>query len=465
MKLPRPYQGSLIDSLRSVMPRIKTIVLQLCTGGGKTNLAAWMIRSAMDKGSLVFFIVHRRDLLFQTSNTFTEYGIPHSFIAAKKHFNPFSKVYLCSIETLKRRLDKSPIPKIIFVDECHLSASAGWSKVIEFYRSRGCWIIGLSATPWRLDGRSLGDLFQHIVCGPSMRELINQGYLSDYKYYAPDLPDFSGDKSETAKEAAVEKNNILIGHAVTHYKKYAHGKRAVVYASSIKHSKKTVEEFCAAGIPAEHMDGDTPEAERRAITQRFATGVTWVLSNKDLITTGYDLQSQSGLPVTIEAIILLRYTDSLSLFLQMVGRGLRPKDEPALIFDHSGCAMKSDGTPHHGMPADDRVWTLEGREKESRNVGERAVPIMQCKFCYYCSRPFLHCPNCGREREIQERKIDQREGELVELSKDQIRQIERKKQGMARSLDEMIAEGYRRGYKPGKCEAWAAHVISARNAR
>ncbi len=465
MNLPRPYQSTLVDALRGVMPRIKTMVLQLCTGGGKTNLAAWMIKKAQEKGNMVFFVVHRRDLLFQTSNTFRSYGIAHSFICAGKPFNPFSSVYVCSIETLKRRLEKSPIPKILFIDECHLSASKGWSEVIEFYRSKGCWIIGLSATPWRLDSRGLDDLFEHMVCGPSMRELIDMGFLSDYKYYAPSSPDLSGIKTTMGDFNKKQLNdfiageNVLTGDAITHYKKYSWGKRAVVYCCSIKHSQDVTEAFNAAGIPAEHMDGETPDNERRAITQRFASGHTMVLSNVDLITTGYDLASQSGKDVAIETIILLRPTQSLSLYLQMVGRGLRPKAEPAIILDHANCAQR------HGLPDEPREWSLQGREKDTRNAGERSSPIFQCAYCYFVQKPALVCSNCGKEREIQSREIEQIDGELVELDKTQMQQQAKIKQAQARTLDEMIAEGYRRGYAPGKCEFWAAKVISSRNAR
>lgn len=446
----RDYQLSMIDKIRENMLRHKAILCQLSTGAGKTALASEMIRRSISNGSSVFFIVHRKDLVSQTSNVFSSFGIPHSFIASGRGYNRHNLVQVCSVETLKRRIDKYPVPKIIFVDECHLAASTGWSKVIEFYKQSGCWVVGLTASPWRLDSRGLGKLFDTMICGPSMRELISQGYLSNYKYYAPSKPDLSGigivggDYNKKDLINRIESDNVIVGNAIYHYQKYASGLRAVVYCPSISHSKRVADEFCLSGIPAKHIDGDTPDDERIQTAIDFASGKILVLCNVELITTGYDLASQSGQNVTIEAIIMLRPTKSLSLYLQMVGRGLRKKDFPAVILDHASNALE------HGLPCDDRHWTLEDREKGVRKTGDRVEPVRHCwPGCGFCHKPAPVCPNCGKVYEVQSREIEEVDGELAEIDRERERKERRIEVGRARTIADLQRIAVERGYSPG----------------
>ena len=449
---------------------VRAILIQLATGGGKTALAAAMIKKALGKGNMIFFVVHRRDLITQTSNTFKDFKIPHGFIASGKPFNPYMNAYICSIDTLKNRLDSAPIPKIVFVDECHLARAKGWQEVVNFYKSKGSWIIGLSATPWRLDGKGLGTLFDDMVCGPSMRELIDQGYLSDYRYFAPSSPDLSGirtvagDYNKGQLSEMMEKDNVIVGNAISHYKKHCKGMRAVAYCCSIKHSKMVAENFRNAGIPAEHMDGETPDNERRRIITDFATGKIKIIANVDLITTGFDLKNQSGLDVTIDAVILLRPTKSLSLYLQMVGRALRQKDYPAIILDHANCSKI-----HDALPCDKFEWSLEGAKKSKNTSSQSGPRVIQCitdangPGCFYCYSYGNACPECGKPRAIKEKKIEEVEGELAELSRDQKVKAKKMEQGQARTLEDLIELGKKRNMKyPAK---WASRVMAARLAK
>lgn len=450
-----------INRLRQSLKRHKWVLLQGETGSGKSHMASYMISSSLSKGLKSVFIVPRRDLLGQMSETFKEFSIPHSFIAAGKFFNPFSNVHIATVGTLVNRLEKIS-PNVAYLDECHWGAGQ-LNKIIAYLKSKGVWGIGLSASPEKPDGRGLDEYYDDMVVGPSIRELIDLKRLSDYRLFAPSRPDLSGIKIVAGDYAKgqisefMEQDRVLIGDAVHHYKTHAMGKLNLTFCTSIKHSQMTAEAFRNAGVPTMHMDGETPDTERRRIARSWATGELLNVCSVDLMCFGYDLASASGIKsAVIESISDLRPTKSRPLQRQKNGRGLRYKQEPAIFLDHSG------NTSYHGMPCESVEWSLRGREKNNRDSSEKSVAIRQCPSCFFVHRPTPSCPSCGKIYEIKSREIDQIDGELIELSKDQIKKIERQKQGMARSLDELIAEGYRRGYKPGKCEAWASHVFTSR---
>lgn len=465
MIILRDYQRDLISKAkRSMASGNKSVLIQAATGAGKTALASSMVKGAYDKGNVAFFTVHRKDLIKQTAGAFDEFGIPYSYIASGYPLNPYAKVFICSIDTLKNRLDGDVVPNVVFVDECHMANSAGWSKVISNYKSKGAYIVGLSATPWRLDGSGLGDNFADMVCGPSMEWLIAHGYLSQYRYFAPSTIDttgigmVAGDYNKGQLAERMEQDAVIVGDAIKYYKSHASGMRAVCYCVSRKHSLATVDKFKDAGINAAHIDGETPMAERARLIGLFADGIIQVLCNVELITTGFDLAAQVGRDVTIDCVILLRPTQSLSLYLQMVGRGLRPKDYPAIILDHAGNAHR------HGLPAEPREWSLSARAKKGRGNSEPSIPTRQCTSCFYVHSPRPECPHCGFVYPIKFREVDEVDGELQELSaglllqgKIETTEVE------SRQLQHLIAHGRKKGYK--NPEFWAAKVITANIAK
>lgn len=414
MVLLRPYQSDLVAAARSELANHKSVLIQACTGAGKTALASYMVHGAQGKNKRVFFTVHRKDLLKQTAVAFDDFNIPFSYIAAEKEYNPYSMTHICSIDTLKNRLGKTPEPHMLIVDECHMACSEGWSKVINYYAQKGAYIIGLSATPWRLDGSGLGRHFSSMVCGPSMRWLIDNKYLSDFRYFAPSHVDLTGiritagDYNKGDLSERMEGESVVVGDAIRHYKKHAQGKRAIVYCVSRKHSERVAQDFIAAGIQAKHIDGETPMDERRRIITDYADGRISVLCNVDLMTTGFDLAAQIGRDATVECIVLMRPTRSLSLFLQMVGRGLRPKPEPCIILDHANCQEM------HMLPDTERTWTLDDRDRR-RGGGERTIPVRSCPQCFFCFKPAPICPNCKYTFPIEYRTIKEVAGELSEI--------------------------------------------------
>jgi superfamily II DNA or RNA helicase len=241
----------------------------------------------------------------------------------------------------------------------------------------------------------------------------------------------------------------ITGSAIHEYKKLCHGKRAVVFCASIAHSQAVVADFNDAGIRAEHVDGETDQAERDRAIERFRRGETLVLSNVELFGEGFDLPA-------IECAILLRPTQSLGLYLQQVGRALRPfpgKTE-AIILDHAGNCER------HGLPDQEREWSLEGREITRR--GEKSESIRVCPKCFgaQVSGQSSKCIHCGHQFDVKERVLEQVEGDLKEIDKSKLKSVRRQEQGRAQDLADLIELGRSRGYK--RPELWARHVYMGR---
>ena len=181
-------------------------------------------------------------------------------------------VQICSVQTLARRWHTLAKPKLIIWDECHHCAASTYDTIYKQFPDAVH--IGLTASPVRLDGTGLGAWFQEIIEGPPVRSLIDEGYLSDYRLFAPKTMDTQGVHSRYGDFVKSELNKIadkpkITGDAISHYKKYAAGKRALIFAVSIEHSQHVVQQFNDAGIKAEHVDGTTQSGERDAIFRRF----------------------------------------------------------------------------------------------------------------------------------------------------------------------------------------------------
>lgn len=419
-----------------------------------------MAKGATDKGKRTLFTVHRKDLLLQTARTFDSFNLQYGFIAAGYPALPQHPVQIASIETLKNRYDKIMKPDLLVIDEAHLSAAKGWKTLIQHYKSIGCKIIGLTATPWRLSGDGLDDIYDTMVKGPSTDWLIKNGYLSDYKIYAPEMPDLSGVHSKMGDYVNSELNTAMdkpsiTGDAVSHYVRYANNKRALAFCVSIAHSQHVAQQFKEAGIMAQHIDGETPHEMRKKAFNAFADGHIKVITSVAIFCEGFDLSSQVGREVPIEAVILLRPTQSLTLFLQQIGRGLRRKPYPAIILDHSGNTVL-----RHGLPDDDRNWTLAGREKTRKGV-KPETSVRTCPTCFAVMRSgVMACEYCKHIFEVKGREVGEREGILVEVDKEVVRRQKKIEQGKAKDLRGLIELGKQRGYK--NPYAWSRYVLQAR---
>ena len=273
-----------------------SVLLQSPTGSGKTQIGTRAVKSATEKGHDVIFLAHRRELLEQTGKTFFKAGIPHSLMMAGARHNTRLRAVAASVGTLVNRLESVRPPKVLIVDEAHHAVAGSTDKVIRWVETNGGKVLGLTATPWRLSGEGLDTHFQHMVQGPPVAWLIANGYLSDYRAYAPAAPDLTqihtlaGDYVKNEIDQ-VMKGKAIVADCVSQWKRYAPGKRTIGFAVSVEHSQVLVEEFLKAGVRAAHVDATTPPPLRRQLILNFATGHLDVLFNCELFSEGFDLGS------------------------------------------------------------------------------------------------------------------------------------------------------------------------------
>ena len=461
----RDYQQTIADSVRAAYARGRRAPLVvLPTGGGKTVLFSYVTQCAIARGRTVLLLAHRAELVLQIAGTLARFECPHEIIApgpiirqsqvaqfrehGRVYTDPKARAYVASAQTLLRRLETVTFtPDIIVVDEAHhLTEASTWGQIVAHWPDAK--LLPVTATPIRLDGRGLGmgagGFADDMICGPTMRELIDAGSLSRYRIFAPptalDLTGVrtrAGDYAKDQLADALDKPTIT-GDVVAHYRRLAPGKRAVAFCVSVAHAQHVAREFQQAGIVAEFLDGTIDATARAATIARFSAGETQVLLSCDIVSEGFDLPA-------IEVAILLRPTKSLSLYLQQVGRALRPfpgKAE-AIILDHVGAVIT------HGLPDEDRDWTLDGVTKRKRapDDSEPEVKITTCPECFAIHAAAPACPACGHTYPVTERKLEQADGELVELGAAELEAIRRQKrvlQGKAQSIDELLAQGISR---------------------
>ncbi len=456
MILLRPYQEEIIAETRRLMSAgHRSILVGSPTGSGKTLLTAFMLKAAKEKGVASLFIVHRRELVKQSAKAFDKIGLSFGIVSNGFADDYNERIQICSIQTLSRRVHKlRHQPTLIIWDECHHTVAKNWSKMRQNFQS--AFHVGLTATPARLDGKGLSEHFKMMVHGPSVSSLIKQGYLADYRYFAPpntlnrgSLHTRMGDYVQSEVLEQID-NQKVIGDAVKEYQQRASGKRAVVFCVNIEHSKHVCAQFNLAGIPAEHIDGESEIEYREAALARFESGKTSVLCNVDLFGEGFDLP-------TIECAILLRPTKSLSLYLQQVGRSLRPSPgkSHAIIIDHVNNCMD------HGLPDDIREWSLNGLTKRDSTPG-----VKICTSCFAASPTgSVICSVCGQAFPLKKRE----QGAAFEFTSDSLSEIDKTQfakkkfdveRQHARSKDDLLKLAISRGYKHP--HGWVHQIMQAR---
>lgn len=448
----REFQELLIDGARSefMNGNKKTCIVSPC-GSGKTVIMAWMSSQAKLKGNNVLFAVHRQELIDQSSETFQALGVSHGIIAAGIPMNIPERIQIASIQSVIRRISKINAPQIIILDEAHHATASTWRKLLEFYPD--AYVIGLTATPARMGGQGLGDIFNSLIMGPSVKELIEWGYLSPYRYYSPPVAvDFSdlhvkyGDYVQSEVALCMDKAEI-IGDLIQQYQKLAPGARAVCYCASIEHSQHTADMFRLAGIPSLHIDGETKDIVRKAAIADFKAGKIKILCNVDLISEGFDVPA-------MEAVILARPTQSLTLYIQQAMRAMRvDKDNPdkvAIIIDHVGNVYR------HGLPDEDREWSLESKKKKKVT---REVMMKICPKCYGAHDPKPVCPYCQHVYAVAvQAAIDEKAGELTEILELQKKQ-KKMEVGKARNVVTLEQIAMDRGYSP----RWVQKMCDVKN--
>ena len=448
----RSYQEQAITDLtHSLGKGHRRVILQAATGSGKTVMASSIVQRAVAKGRQVLFLAHRRELISQCSNKMNLFGIGHGIIMAGETTEGWHQVQIASVDTLRARAISTkrmrlPEADIIIIDECHRTLSNTYRKIIDAYEGKV--VLGLTATPCRGDGLGLGHVYQDMVCAPTVKHLTDKGHLVPARYFAPSIPDLQGvkivagdyNKKHLAKRMDTPK---LVGDVVSNWATIAQGKTTVVFASSVQHSINLMESFIVAGVKAGHIDGTTPADERDETLRKLEAGEITVLCNCLVLTEGWDCPSA-------EVCILARPTKSLGLYLQMVGRVLRPMKgkDSATIIDHSGAVYE------HGFVDDEFEWDLDPGKKiqESKKKTEKKErsPIT-CEKCYTVYSNSRECPECGSVHIKKGRSLFVGDGELGEIDR-KSRKIKKKEY----TLDEKqswysMLRGYGsdKGYKDG----------------
>lgn len=393
----RDYQIRMYQATREALREHDRVCVQAPTGSGKTAIFSEMVKAASSRGWNTWIVVPRNELLEQASDALLAVGVRHGRISATSTESAAFDVHVVSKDTLTRRLEMGRVkrpPQLMIVDECHLAID----RQIEFARAFDALapvgaprtrILGFSATPERLDGRGLSELYQALVLGPTIPELVARGYLSGLRYFCPPIEGLGdvhrrGTEYDEAELEALLRARKVYGNAVEHYRRHADRRPALVFCRSVKAAAETAQRFCDSGYRFENIDGQMTYQRRRALISALRDGQIDGLTSCELITYGLDVPR-------VECVIMLRPTLSRTLFMQMIGRGLRPwtgKDS-LVVLDHVGNLQE------FGHPFSPHVWSFDGRERRKR----AEAPAVVARLCpemdfLYCDRP--SCVGCPR---------------------------------------------------------------------
>lgn len=442
-KKAREYQAKNITEIRHGFARYKRQLYCLPTGAGKTFVSSSLAQMAVQRGKKVLFVAHRTELLKQAEQVLPEQVRVHSVF--KKY--------------------QGETPDLIIIDEAHHTPARQWMRILEQFPQ--AYVLGVTATPCRLDGQPL-NFYENMVLGPDMAELIAQGHLSKFLYYAPEAPE-DGRMSQRKLDDWLAQKPEIVGDAVREYTNRCAGRAAVAFCCNKKHAEFTAQQFRSAGYRAYALTSDVAKERREQMIEQLGTGQIDVLCSCDIISEGTDIP-------TIEVAILLRRTQSVGLYLQQVGRALRVAQEKqqAYILDMVGNAgrwIKHEGERvfllRHGFPDSNREWSLEkGVSAPKREKGE--IEAVMCADCWAWYAPAPCCPSCGAARPRKERKLQYTQGELAEAqaqvkvvkmrTEEDVKRAARREEGQCKSLEDWQRLAKKRGYKQG----WAFMRYKAR---
>lgn len=442
MVVLREYQIDLFTKTLSSFKQgyHRPLVVAPC-GAGKSYLFSEMARRTPGD---VLVLVHRNELKQQHVELLKALGITNTRVE--------------TYQTERKRLGQRPKPRLLIVDEAHLSRSNSWQTIIEYYDT---YTVGFTATPVRLDGRPLGDIFDTLITGVDTRWLIENNRLAPYEYYAPTSVDTSevrvscGDYVVSDLERLMNERAIY-GDVIKSYLRFAPGERCIVYCVSVEHARRTADAFNSAAIRAESLSAGTPAGRRRKIMDDFAAGKITVLCNCTLLSEGISIDE-------ISCVILLRPTESVALGIQQMMRCMRYlPGKTAKIIDCVGNYTRV------GLPDDDREWSLSkpvAKRKQTDDNGN--FYIRCCPECFMTFATAPVCPFCGAEYPLHPREIKaHQEIELQRITAEETAQVEKLKkqaraeQGRAATFEELIQLGRSRGYK--NPAFWAAQVMRGR---
>lgn len=469
----RPYQEDAVRRVREAFGSgVRSVCLTAPCGAGKTVMFSEISRLAHKRGTHVGILVHRDSLLTQAAEKLREFGVQHGIISPG-YGNYGDNINVCSVQTLVRRLDRYKFDLLV-ADEGHHATSPTYEKIFAAFPEAK--ILGVTATPERTDGRGLDSVYQKLVLGPSIADLIRDGYLVEPITYGPihklDLSGIGskmGDYDQRQLAAHMDTPRIT-ADAITHYSKVCPGVPAIAFCVNVKHAEDVTAAFLAAGYRAALVHGKLDLTTIRARISGLTDGSVQVLVAVDLISEGTDVPA-------VVCAINLRATKSKGLHIQQGGRALRPIYAPgfdlntragrlaaiaasskpkAIILDHAANCLR------HMTVDEPHEWTLEGRKKR-QGKGGAAVPIRQCVKCFATHKPAPKCPVCGHVYEVATEVPEVVAGDLSPIDKAALRRAKSREEWSCRSMAELTALGKKRNYSnPG---GWAFHKWQARQAQ
>ena len=360
---------------------------------------AEIARRATDKGNRILFVVHRKEIVDQVVRTFKQQGVDMSL----------AKIGM--VQTITRHVDTLKPPAIIFVDEAHHVLAKSYRRILDNFPN--ALKLLFTATPYRLNGEGFEEVADDLILGNSIKQLIKDGFLAPVDYYAPVQLDVSqlktkrnGEFDEKSIEEAFKPK--VYGNAVNTFKKLGGNKQAIAYTYNVASAERLASELNGNGITARAVSGKTPKDERDSIINDYRNGKIQVVTNAELFTEGLDLPN-------VDVVIMLRPTQSLSLYLQFAMRCMNPrKGKTAIIIDHVGNVNR------FGLPTQPHNWTLEGSKKGSKKGSSEAVkPVTVCPKCFSTFyRKGDTCPFCGAEL-TEEKVLDVVEDAKLEKIKEE----------------------------------------------
>lgn len=437
----REYQQDLFNkTVDAFRQGNKRVLVTVGCGAGKSYIFAKMAERT--KGP-VLVLTHRRELLDQTGHLFREHGID-------------ARIEM--ILTEANHLGEHERPALIITDEAHLSRSNSWMKVLDYYNT---FTVGFTATPVRLDGKPLGDIYSALVTGVSVRWLIDNHRLSHFEYYAPTVVETDGLRVQSGDYVIKDLEQLMSDRAIysdvlKSWERLAKGQKTIAYCVSVKHAQETAKMFSEAGYPAVEIDGGTPPKKRAQIMEDFRNGKIMVLCNVGIISEGVSIDD-------VTCCLLLRPTESHALYWQQAMRCMRYQPgKTAIIID---CVGNYTRNP---LPDADAEWSLtESVRKKPRINTEGDFVIRTCPKCYKVFKTAAVCPYCGTEYPLHPRELKAHQDiELARITaKEAERVAEAKKaarseQGKAKTFEELLAIGKAKGYK--NPAYWAAQVMRGR---